>query len=212
MRAAICPTELHFHDLIGHFLAMASNDRFLRFGGVMSDAWIVAYVESLFASAEPVLVVVEPGGDISGALHLESTDSTDCGVVLGLSVSAWARRLGIGTLLLQRAGLMTRGRGFNTMFVRNLNLNAALQQLALRLGMSVACASTALITRFEVPATSKREPWQVEFAPRITLADDSLRSQWKGAPPEASLPDLKEPMLSQKRRSLWLPFDTKTMI
>ena len=209
MRTPISPTTRHFRDLAGHFLALSPDDRFLRFGSVMSDAWIVAYVESLLLSADAVFVVIEPGRGIAGALHLQTMDY---GAALGLSVSAWARRLGIGTLLLQRAGLMTRGRGFNTMFVRNLNLNAALQQLALRLGMSVACASTALITRFEVPATSKREPWQVEFAPRITLADDSLRSQWKGAPPEASLPDLKEPMLSQKRRSLWLPFDTKTMI
>ena len=42
MRTAICPTQLHFHDLIGHFLAMGSNARLLRFGGVTSDAWIVA--------------------------------------------------------------------------------------------------------------------------------------------------------------------------
>jgi hypothetical protein len=61
MKTVISPTQLHFHDLVGHFLAMGSNDRFLRFGGVMTDAWIVAYVESLFASAESVLVVVEPG-------------------------------------------------------------------------------------------------------------------------------------------------------
>jgi hypothetical protein len=193
MRTAICPTQLHFHDLISHFLAMGSNDRFLRFGGVMSDAWIVAYVESLLGSAEPVLVVVEPGGDISGALHLESTG---CGVVLGLSVSAWARRLGIGTLLLQRAGLITRAQGFKALFVRNLNLNTPLQQLALRLGMSVACASPALITRPEVPATSKRDTRRPGFTAKITLADDSLRSQWNAAPANAWLPDLTEPIPS----------------
>jgi len=193
MRTAICPTQLHFHELIGHFLAMGSNDRLLRFGGVMSDAWIVSYVESLFASAESVLVVVEPGGNISGALHLESTD---CGVVLGLSVSSWARRLGIGTLLLQRAGLLARTRGLKTLFIRNLSLNTALQRLVLRLGMSVACASTALSTRLEVPATSKRDTPRAGFTAQITLADDSLRSQWNAAPPNARLPDLAEPIPS----------------
>jgi GNAT superfamily N-acetyltransferase len=193
MKTVVSPTQLHFHDLVGHFLAMGANDRFLRFGGVMSDAWIVAYVESLFASAEPVLVVVEPGGDISGALHLESTDS---GVVLGLSVSSWARRLGIGTLLMQRAELLARTRGLKTLFVRNLNLNAALQQLALHLAMSVAHAPTALSTNLAVPAARGRDAWQVESTPKIRLADDSLRSHWKGAPPEASLRDLTEPIAS----------------
>jgi hypothetical protein len=38
MRTAICPTPLHFHDLVGHFLALSPNDRVLRFGGAMSDA------------------------------------------------------------------------------------------------------------------------------------------------------------------------------
>ena len=201
MRTAICPTQLHFHDLSGHFLAMGSNDRLLRFGGVMSDAWMVGYVERLLASTEPVLVVVEAGGDISGALHLESTDR---GVVLGLSVSAWARRLGIGTLLLQRAGLMTLAQGLNTLFVRNLNLNPPLQQLALRLGMTVACASTALVTRLEVPATSKRDARRAGFTAKITLADDSMRSQWNAAPPNARLPDVTEtdPLLKRSEQAV----------
>jgi ribosomal protein S18 acetylase RimI-like enzyme len=155
MRTAICPTQLHFEDLVAHFLALGPDDRFLRFGGAMSDAWIVAYVENLFASADPVLVVVEPGRDISGALHLESAGD---GVILGLSVSAWARGLGIGTLLLQRAASMARAGGFKTLYVRNLNLNTALQQLALRLGMSVACASTALTTSLDVPETGGWRP------------------------------------------------------
>jgi GNAT superfamily N-acetyltransferase len=193
MRTVICPTPLHFHDLAGHFLALGSYDRFLRFGSVMSDAWIVAYVESLFASADAVFVVDEPGRDISGALHLESMGR---GVALGLSVSAWARGLGIGTLLLQRAGLLARARGLETLFVRNLNLNAALQHLARRLGMSVACPPTALTTSLEVPAASRRDARHVGFAAKITLADDSLRSQWNGAPPDASLPDLREAILS----------------
>jgi len=32
--------------------------------------------------------------------------------------------------------------------------------------------------------------------PNITLAGDSLRSRWNGAPPAALLPDLTEPILS----------------
>jgi hypothetical protein len=64
MRTAICPTQLHFHDLTSHFLGLSSNDRLLRFGSAMTDAWIVAYVESLFESADSFFVVVEPSRDI----------------------------------------------------------------------------------------------------------------------------------------------------
>ena len=192
MRTAICPTQLHYHDLIGHFIGLSSNDRFLGFGSEVSDAWIVAYVETLFASSDTRFVVIELGGDFSGAVHLESTG---CGAALGLSVSAWARGLGIEKLLLQRSGRLARARGLKALFVRNPNLNTALQQAALRLGMSVACAPTALATSLEVPPASGRNVCHIGFAAKITLADDSLRSQWNEAPPSALLSDLKEPML-----------------
>jgi hypothetical protein len=173
MRTPISPTTRHFRDLAGHFLALSPDDRFLRFGSVMSDAWIVAYVESLLLSADAVFVVIEPGRGIAGALHLQTMDY---GAALGLSVSAWARSLGIGTRLMQCAGLAARARGFKTLFVRNLSLNTALQQLARRLGMSVACSPTALTTSLAVPAAGGHDARQVEFAPKLTLADDSLRS------------------------------------
>src|SRR6266446_1666383 len=144
MRTAIRPTHLHFRDLANHFLALSSGDRFLRFGWVMTDVEIVAYVESIFVSADNAWAVVEPDRDISGVMHLESMG---CGV-----------NLGIGTLLLQRAGLLARARALTTLFVRNLSLNAALQQLALRLGMRVACAPNALTTSLEVaPANGRSE-------------------------------------------------------
>jgi hypothetical protein len=61
--------------------------------------------------------------------------------------------------------------------------------------MSVACAPTALATSLEVPAASGRDARHAGFAAKITLADDSLRSQWNGAP-DASLLDLTEAILS----------------
>jgi hypothetical protein len=158
----------------------------------MTDVEIVAYVESLFVSTDTVLVVVEPDREISGVLHLESMG---CGVNLGLSVSSWARNLGLGTLLLQRAGVHARARGLTALFVRNLNFNTALQGLALRLGMRIACAPDST-TSPEVPAANGHRPRLDEFQGKITLADESLRPQWNGVTPDASLLDLPEPVFS----------------
>jgi GNAT superfamily N-acetyltransferase len=193
MRTVICPTQLHFHELASHFLGLSRGDRFLRFGWTITDVGIVAYVESLFASSDNVFVVVEPRRDISGALHLEPMG---CGVSLGLSVSARARNLGIGTLLLQRAGRLASARGLKTLFVRNLNLNAGLQRLALRLGMRVACAPHALTASSEMAAANGHDARRDEFAGKITLADDLLRSQWNGCSPDVALLDLPEPVFS----------------
>jgi hypothetical protein len=171
MRTAIHPTQLHFRRLASHFLSLTSGDRLLRFGSVLTDIDIVAYVERLFASAANVFVVVEPDQDISGVLALEFTSSD---ARLGLSVSSWARNFGIGKALLQRAGLLACARGSKTLFVPNLRFNTALQQLALSLGMNVACASGALAAIQPHP-TNGHEVLDHGFAGRITLADDSLR-------------------------------------
>jgi GNAT superfamily N-acetyltransferase len=190
MRTAIRATQQHFHDLASHFLALGPGDRRWRFGWALTDAQIVAYVESLLASDDTVLVVGEPLRGISGVLHLESMGS---GVTLGLSVSARSRGLGIGTLLLQRAKLLARAQGLTTLYLRNLSANSTVQRLALRLGMTVACARSARGAALQAPAP---QPPDAVSAPMITLADDSLRPQWNGAPAGARLPDLIEPVLS----------------
>jgi GNAT superfamily N-acetyltransferase len=189
MRSANCPTSFQFHDLASHFLALTARDRFLRFGWVMTDLDIVAYVESLLQSIGNVFVVVEPRPDISGVLHL---DFTGGGAEVGLSVSAWARGKGIGSLLLERARRVAAARGVRTLFVRNLNFNTALRHLAHGLGMQVACTPGARPDRLELPAASLAK--QRDFLiGNITLADYSLRSQWgRGTPADSSVRELKE--------------------
>src|SRR6266404_5393083 len=141
MRTAIRPTHLHFRDLANPFLALSSGVRFLRFGWVMTDVEIVAYVESMFVSVDNAWAVVEPDRDISGVVHLESMG---CGVNLGLSVSAWAPK--------------------------------------------------ALTTSLEVPPANGHITQLDEFRGKITLADDSLRSEWNAVSGDPSLLDLPEPI------------------
>ena len=194
MKTAMCPTQLHFRKLANHFIALTSGDRFLRFGWVATDVDIVAYVESLFVSAASVFAVAEPDGDISGVLHLEFARG---GANIGLSVSSWARNQGIGTSLLQRAGLLARARGVKTLFVRNLKFNSALQQLALRLGLNVAWTADALIERAKTPEPNGAHVERDGFGGDITLVEDSLRSVSDGAP----FDDLPGSILSKTERA-----------
>jgi hypothetical protein len=62
--------------------------------------------------------------------------------------------------------------------------------------MRVACAPNAQTTRLEVPAPNGHAVRVDEFMGKITLADDSLRSQWNGVSPVASSLDLPESILS----------------
>ena len=69
MKTATYPTQLQFHDLAAHFLALSPGDRFLRFGWAITDTQIVAYVESLLATGDSVFVMVEPDRAGSGTEH-----------------------------------------------------------------------------------------------------------------------------------------------
>jgi len=175
MRTAICPTELQFHDLASHFLALTARDRFLRFGWVLSDDDVVSYAQSLMHSIETVLVVVEPPPEICGVLHLDVTGRC---ADLGLSVSGWARGKGIGTLLLERTRRLASARGVTTLFVRNLNHMPALMRLAHRVGMNVICAPRAGTNRLELPAGSDGATRHDALSADVTLADYDLRFQW----------------------------------
>jgi GNAT superfamily N-acetyltransferase len=180
MRTEIRPTPVHYRRLASHFLNLTCGDRLLRFGSVLTDVDIIAYLEHLFVSAASVFALVEPDQDISGVVTLEFTDPR--AARLGLSVSSWARNLGVGTHLLQRVGALARARGLKTLFVPNLRFNSALQQLALGLGMNVACASGALAALPEPPAPSGHELQARDgFAGTLTLADDSLRAPMRAA-------------------------------
>ena len=191
MRTTVFPTQPQLHDLAAHFLALDAGDRFLRFGWAITDSQILAYVGSLPAVGDCVFVVVESDGDISGVLHLESMG---CGVTVGLTVSAWARKMGIGTLLLQQAGEVARAQGLRTLFVRNLNLNTQLRRLARHLGMSVACAPESIATGLQVAGGERYRSGS--FRKELTLADDSLRPNWSGASAGTSLLALPQPVLS----------------
>jgi hypothetical protein len=143
---------------------------------VTPDVDIVAYVESLLQSIGNVFVVIEPAPDISGVLHFELASG---GAELGLSVSAWARGKGIGTLLLERAGLLAAACGISTLFVRNLKFNPALRRLAHRAGMQVACAPSLRSTRLELSGSGNGRVWPDFSGASVTLADHCLRSNWR---------------------------------
>lgn len=176
MRTAIRAMPRHFRELVAHFQALETRERMLRFGLPMSELQINAYVRSLLAAEDTVLVVVEPLLGISGVLHLESMGT---GVTLGLSVLPRFRGRGIGTLLMQRAVWLARVRGLKTVFARSLDVNEPLQRLAVRAGMAVA-------GRKETPGAGSpaigRAALAAASAPGVTLDDDSRRPRWNGVP------------------------------
>jgi len=105
--------------ILRHFLALDRDDRLLRFGSVLPDELIEAYVAKLDFSKDIVFGVVNGRFQLVGVGHLaftsreahpDSIHYTDKEKVaeFGVSVSASARGQGVGTRLFERAAIHCR--------------------------------------------------------------------------------------------------------
>ena len=171
MKTQIRSSEFDFHELAYHFLSLNATDRYLRFGRVSSDLEIVAYADSLLGRGECVFAVAEPAPSVTGVLHLEMSDG---GAYLGLSVSDWARRRGIGTALLGQAAYVASSRDIRVFRVRNLNANFALRNLAHQVGMNVAWTPATGPAQLDPPDRGVSHGDVQYIAGRIALVDHSL--------------------------------------
>ena len=154
MRSVNSPTNQDFHGLVEHFLALPSRDRIAIFGELLCAADICTYVESMLCAPQNTLVVHDPAPDLAGVMHLVFRANYS---VLSLSVASWARRQGIGSLLLRRAVQLAQLREANILYVRNLG-NPGFRRLVQRMGIPVAWGSDARSAQLELPSDKQDRP------------------------------------------------------
>lgn len=133
--------------LLKHFVALAENDRLLRFGTIVSDEVITRYVESLDFSRDTVFGVYDRRlrllgvGHLAFALREEIVDSsvTIKGRVaeFGVSVAASARGMGVGTALFERAAIHCRNADIDTLYMHCLSSNKVMMHIAKKAGMEI---------------------------------------------------------------------------
>jgi len=133
--------------ILHHFLSLAPDDRYLRFGGYRSDAAIRAYVNDIdFAS--DVVFVSEERLSLIGVAHLaRGSRHTE----LGLSVLPGARNRGVGRSLLQRSYVHARNWGSRALFMHCLAANVTIIRLARSLNMKIAREATDAEAWLELP-------------------------------------------------------------
>jgi hypothetical protein len=118
--------------LEAHFLALAAEDRRLRFGAPLHDEGIREYIARLDFEHDEVFAVRDNDLAILGAVHIALTNGA---AELGLSVLPQVRGQGIGNALFERAVMHLRNRGAQSMFVHCLSENEAMMHLARKHGM-----------------------------------------------------------------------------
>ncbi|MGH8808870.1 MAG: GNAT family N-acetyltransferase, partial [Noviherbaspirillum sp.] len=134
--------------LLMHFLALDNNDRLLRFGTVLPDEMITRYVQRLDFSRDTVFGVYDDNLRLAGVGHLAVAPREALPVLsgatlkaniaeFGVSVSANARGLGIGSRLFERAAIHCRNEDVDTLYMHCLSSNQTMIHIAKKAGMEI---------------------------------------------------------------------------
>ncbi len=83
-------TPTHRRSVAQHLLALDADDRYSRFASALSDAGIAAYVRRIDFARDPCFGIVEPGGGLSGFIHLAVCE--DVAELAASVLPPWRRR------------------------------------------------------------------------------------------------------------------------
>jgi RimJ/RimL family protein N-acetyltransferase len=134
--------------VLRHFMALDSSDRLLRFGSMLPDEQVAAYVARLDFRNDIVFGVVNRMFQLVGVGHLafiskeahpDSINYTDKEKVaeFGVSVSKSARGQGVGTRLFERAAMHCRNSDVDTLYMQCLSSNRTMMHIAKKAGMEI---------------------------------------------------------------------------
>jgi RimJ/RimL family protein N-acetyltransferase len=136
------------HRVLRHFLALDRDDRLLRFGSMLQDEQVAAYVAKLDFAKDIVFGVYNRVFQLVGVGHLaftskeahpDSINYTDKEKVaeFGVSVSKSARGQGVGTRLFERAAVHCRNSDVDTLYMQCLSSNRTMMHIAKKAGMEI---------------------------------------------------------------------------
>ena len=134
--------------LLMHFLALDDNDRYLRFGTVLPNELITRYVQMMDFARDAVFGVYDTNFQLVGVGHLAFAPRDVMPVVsdattkervaeFGVSVSASARGIGVGSRLFERAAIHCRNADVDTLYMHCLASNQTMIHIAKKAGMEI---------------------------------------------------------------------------
>ena len=135
--------------ILKHFLALDDSDRLLRFGTVLPDEQVEAYVGRIDFTRDTVYGVYNRVFKLVAVGHLAFAAKEDLPAAklmsttkdkvaeFGVSVSRSARGLGIGSKLFERAAIHCRNSDVDTLYMHCLSSNQTMMHIAKKAGMEI---------------------------------------------------------------------------
>ena len=149
-RRAVLVKQLEERDrrrMLKHFLALDDSDRLLRFGTVLPDEQVQAYVARIDFTRDAVYGVYNRVFRLVAVGHLAfapkeqiaagAATTKDRVAEFGVSVSSSARGLGIGSKLFERGAIHCRNSDVDTLYMHCLSSNQTMMHIAKKAGMEI---------------------------------------------------------------------------
>lgn len=178
--------------LLMHFLALNESDRLLRFGTVLPDELLTRYVQKLNFSRDTVFGVYDSRFRLMGVGHLAFAprealpavrDATTKERVaeFGVSVSAEARGMGIGTKLFQRAAIHCRNGDVDTLYMHCLSSNRTMMHIAKKAGMDIERSYGEADAYLKLAPASPATVMQEAVEEQVAMFDYTLKANARAA-------------------------------
>jgi RimJ/RimL family protein N-acetyltransferase len=178
--------------VLRHFMALDRDDRLLRFGSVLPDEQLKAYVARLDFTNDIVFGVYSRVFQLVGVGHLaftsreahpDSIHYTDKEKVaeFGVSVSASARGQGIGTRLFERAAIHCRNSDVDTLYMQCLSSNRTMMHIAKKAGMEIRREYGEADAHLHVPPPSPGSVLAEALEEQIAKIDYTVKANARAA-------------------------------
>ena len=173
--------------LLMHFLALNESDRLLRFGTVLPDELLTRYVQKLNFARDTVFGVYDSHFRLMGVGHLAFAPREALPVVrdattkervaeFGVSVSAEARGMGIGTKLFQRAAIHCRNADVDTLYMHCLASNRTMMHIARKAGMDIERSYGEADAFLKLAPASPATVMQEAVEEQVAMLDYTLKA------------------------------------
>ena len=184
--------ERHRRRLLMHFLALPDSDRLLRFGSMLSDELVTRYVQRIDFGRDTLFGVYDSKLRLIGVGHLAfaardarpsftGATSKERVAEFGLSVSASARGLGIGTKLFERAAIHCRNADVDVLTVQCLASNQIMMRIARKAGMQIERAHGEADAYLKLPPASAGSVLREAVDEQVAQLDYTLKANTRAA-------------------------------
>jgi RimJ/RimL family protein N-acetyltransferase len=194
-RPSVLIKELHERDrrrMLKHFLALESSDRALRFGGLLPDAQVTAYVNQIDFSRDVVFGVYDQAFRLVAVGHLafapkqaspvKSAATTKDNVAeFGVSVLRSGRGMGVGTKMFERAAIHCRNNDVDTLYMHCLSSNQTMMHIAKKAGMEIQRDSGEADAYLKLPPPNPSSVLQEALEEQFATLDYTFKANTRAA-------------------------------